>query len=94
MIRGVERAKLLKRELGDGPASIGRAIDRRIMEHDELSVAAEVDIKLKDISASFERALVGKERMLGRLSNATPMGDIQDPLSAREIITLSALICA
>jgi hypothetical protein len=53
-VAGVELAQSIVAESRDEPGSIGRTIDRRVMNDDDLAVAATADIQLDAVGAALQ----------------------------------------
>ena len=63
---GVELAELRQAQCRDRTGAIGRTLERRVVQHDDLTVAGGVDIELEDVHAVGERAAKGRQRVLRR----------------------------
>src|SRR5690606_38482566 len=64
---GVERRDLGEGHRRDLAAPIGGAIDRRIVNDDELTIAREMHVALRNLSAALEGFAVRRERILRRV---------------------------
>ena len=63
----VEFAELVEGDVSDGTGRVGRAVERRIVADDDVSVARGVDVELNARGAVLERLADRVERARGRL---------------------------
>ena len=79
VVAGVERLDLGERHVVDPTGAVRRAVNRRVVEHDELAVGGRVDVDLEHVGAEPQRPLVGVHRVRGHLVLAALMGDVERP---------------
>ena len=76
---GVGLPHLVGAQIDDEAGAVGSAIDRRVVQHHDLTVAGGVDIDFYRIDAELYGLLAGRQRILGGqpLARSAAVGDAQ-----------------
>src|SRR5690606_3000293 len=72
---GVEGPQLLEGERGNGAAPIGRAVDRVVVETDQVTVGGELEVGFEMVRSRVETRAEGQHGVLRPQDAAASMGD-------------------
>ena len=75
----IETLQVLPRMRAHGTVAVGGPVERRIMDHDELVVTAQLHVQLDHVDAQAQRLLKRSSRMLRRARRRAAVRDAQPP---------------
>ncbi|HST41729.1 MAG TPA: hypothetical protein VLK58_19575 [Conexibacter sp.] len=79
VVRGVEAAQLRERQRRDAALAVGRAVDRVVVDRDQLTVLRRVHVELDHVAALRQPVVVAEQGVRRRLVLAALMDLVQHP---------------